>query len=729
MKIIQLIQKPQLRGAEIFACQLSNHLESRGHEVLMVSIFKGDSELPYSNCIHLARPLSKRLFDIYGWKTFSDIVREFNPDIIQANAADTLKFVTSAKLIFKFQGKLIFRNANKMGDFITNALKHKLNSFYIKQLDYVISVSKECEKDFVRTFNFDSSSIETITIGVEEKVLNGIPEDLKEIFAEGPVLTHIGGFVPEKNHAGLLRIFEEIVKHISNVQLLLIGKGGLQADISHYVKSKGLEKNVHFLNYRTDVLDILKHSNLFVLPSLIEGLPAVILEAMYCGSPVVAYNVGGIGEVVKDNQTGILIEKNDEKCFIRKSIELLQNVAQQEELKNRAKSFVDSNFTNSKIATEFENCYQKIKIEKNQRSNSSLRILQIIQKKQYRGAEIFCCQLSNELLEQGHEVEMYSIFDGNAELPFKKEIKVIEGRKDYRYLDSQGWRHIHEIIKDFKPDLVQANAADTLKYTVFSKKIFGWVQPIVYRNASVSSFYIDNFFSKQINNAFLQNISLIISVSKFSKRDLNRLFPFTVTNSEVIPIGVVTDDYKNLESPYSENGKNILHVGSFTKEKNHSKLLKIFKICLERNNNLKLHLLGDGPLRNEIINEINQLQINDKVVLYGEVKFPQNYIKYADVLVLPSLIEGLPGIVLEAMFCKTPVIASDVGGISEILNEETGFIIKDNETSSFVEVLLEILEKFPTSKVTCAHKMVLENYSIKDISKKFIDKYQRLLSK
>ena len=98
-----------------------------------------------------------------------------------------------------------------------------------------------------------------------------------------------------------------------------------------------------------------------------------------------------------------------------------------------------------------------------------MRILQIIQQKQYRGAEIFACQISSHLINLGHKVEIVSIYDGNALLPFKNKIPTLSSQDSNRYLDLQGWKKLADIIEGFKPDIIQANAADTLKYAVFSK--------------------------------------------------------------------------------------------------------------------------------------------------------------------------------------------------------------------------------------------------------------------
>ena len=361
MKIIQLIQQPQLRGAEIFACQLSNNLEQQGHEVLVVTIFKGDSQLPFKGKIlGLDRPVNKRFIDFKGWSMFHRIINEFKPDIVQANASDTLKFAVSSKILNSWKQPIIYRNANKMGDFITSKLKWRLNKFYVSQVAYVISVSKECEKDFIKTFLYPKKKIRTVEIGVEEQILEGKPEDLMEVFQRGPVITHIGGFVPEKNHEGLINIFDRCLNNFPKTQLLLIGKGNLEMKIKSKVKELDIERNVHFLGYRNDVLNILHHSKAFVLPSLIEGLPAVILEAMYGETPVVAYNVGGIGEVVVQGETGWLVEKNEEAKFQVYLEEILKGNENIPEIINSAKNMISDKFLNKQMAERFAKCYSEV---------------------------------------------------------------------------------------------------------------------------------------------------------------------------------------------------------------------------------------------------------------------------------------------------------------------------------------------------------------------------------
>ena len=361
MKIFQLIQKPQLRGAEIFASQLSNHLVELGDECKLITLFEGDARLPFrGEIVELNRPLNKRLWDLSGWSQLADLIKHEKPDILQANAGDTLKFAVLSKLVFGWKTPIVFRNANKMSDFMDTKPKYWLNKFFLNHVAHIISVSESCSEDLIQFFSFPKQKVDTVEIGIELNAIGSLPSDIESIFGKGPVLINVGSFVPEKNQRGLLRIFAQMSEQIKHVQLIIIGKGKLEGELKSLTIQLGVEKQVHFLGYRTDVLEIIKQCSAFVLPSHIEGLPGVILEAMYERCPVVAYDVGGVGEVVKNELTGILLRMDDEESFAKAILNILLNTDHNEMMKDAAYQLVTKEFDNREIAKRFREVYDSV---------------------------------------------------------------------------------------------------------------------------------------------------------------------------------------------------------------------------------------------------------------------------------------------------------------------------------------------------------------------------------
>lgn len=124
------------------------------------------------------------------------------------------------------------------------------------------------------------------------------------------VLTHIGRFAPPKNHALLIEAFAR-VRSDGPLYLLLVGGGDLESAVREQVAGLGLGARVRFLGVRSDVADILRASDVFVLSSRVEGNPMSVMEAMAAGLPVVSTAVGGVPELVRDGETGLLVPSED----------------------------------------------------------------------------------------------------------------------------------------------------------------------------------------------------------------------------------------------------------------------------------------------------------------------------------------------------------------------------------------------------------------------------------
>ena len=246
---------------------------------------------------------------------------------------------------------------------------------------------------------------------------------------------------------------------------------------------------------------------------------------------------------------------------------------------------------------------------------------------------MFASQLASHINNSGHSAVIVSIFPGSAELPFKGNIISLDGNQKQRLFDFRAWKRLAEIIRREKPDVIQANAGDTLKYAVFSKILHRWRQPIVFRNASTISLYIKTWPQRTWNGFLFLFAQRIISVSQTSARDFSKLFPRYKDKVVTIPIGIEHDENAptangTLTERVNMNGHGprILHVGGFTFEKNHAGLIEIFSLLLEKEPAASLYLVGDGPLKQKTEELIREKGLQPSVKLCGFQKNALSYI-------------------------------------------------------------------------------------------------------
>jgi glycosyltransferase involved in cell wall biosynthesis len=346
----------------MFASQLATHINENGHKAILVFVFPGNAPLPFTGeTKHLNGSPKKRLWDIKAWRILARIIKEEKPDIIQANAGDTLKYAVFSKLFFKWKQPIVFRNASTISLYIKTAPAKMLNGFFFRYASKIVSVSNTSATDFAKLFPQFKERIVTVPIGIEETDFNNSGEGNPLQGAPKPVLVHVGGFTYEKNHVRLIEIFEKIHQQQPGASLHFVGSGPLKQQIEELVKQKGLEQQVRFYGFRNDAMRFIKNADVLLLPSIIEGLPGVILEAFYCKTPVVAYNVGGIGEVVINNKTGRLIQKDDEDAFVDNVLEALNNTPGNQQLVQNAWQLVMGEYLNVHIAGKFIEVYESIK--------------------------------------------------------------------------------------------------------------------------------------------------------------------------------------------------------------------------------------------------------------------------------------------------------------------------------------------------------------------------------
>lgn len=190
---------------------------------------------------------------------------------------------------------------------------HTVTKFAIERSDAVTTVSSYLKDETIRAFGCEHCSLEVIPNFVD--VTTYRPDEQcahREVFAPPgtKVLLHMSNFRPLKRVPDVVRIFARVRKEIPAV-LVLVGDGPERGATEIVVTELGLEEHVRFLGNLSVVVDVLQAADLFLLPSTTESFGLGALEAMACGVPVVASNVGGLPEVVVDGTTGFLLPPDD----------------------------------------------------------------------------------------------------------------------------------------------------------------------------------------------------------------------------------------------------------------------------------------------------------------------------------------------------------------------------------------------------------------------------------
>ena len=186
---------------------------------------------------------------------------------------------------------------------------------------------------------------------------------------------------------------------------------------------------------------------------------------------------------------------------------------------------------------------------------------------------------------------------------------------------------------------------------------------------------------------------------------------------KILPFGARFVDGNLFKIKKGINERKILigYVGRFVEEKGIREFIDAIPVVLEKRGNVEFLVCGEGPLFREIKDKIKNNKLSDNVKLVGWVPHEElpEYLNILKLFVLPSHTEGMPNIVLEAMSCGTPVLATPVGGIKDIIrNEKTGFILENNSPEAIAENIIKVLGHSNLDEIAeNAHALIQQEYT------------------
>lgn len=171
---------------------------------------------------------------------------------------------------------------------------------------------------------------------------------LETSFSKRNPVGYVGRFSEEKGVINLIEAIKIISEQYKDNKYLLIGDGGLKKEIKRNIENGNLESCVTITGWvpHDELSTYLNKLKLLVIPSYTEGLPNIMLEAMACGTPVLATSVGAIPDVIKDGETGFLLEDNSPECIAETALKILHMPDDKlEKVSDNARALVEEKFT------------------------------------------------------------------------------------------------------------------------------------------------------------------------------------------------------------------------------------------------------------------------------------------------------------------------------------------------------------------------------------------------
>ena len=363
---------PTYGGSGAVATELGIALAARGHEVHFVT-YKQPFRLPtflprvFFHEVDVGRyPLFEfPPYDLALAVRMHEVVREHELDLLHCHYA--IPHATSAwitKQMLKEEKRDIKVVTTLHGTDITivgqDPSFHSITKFSIEKSDALTAVSNYLQKETLNAFGCTACRIDVIPNFIDPKVYDRDRYDGAQMRAQfdgnRKVLMHISNFRPVKRVPDIIATFAEVNRKVESV-LIMVGDGPDRHNAEHQARQLGVDKSVHFLGKIESVAPLLAAADLFLLPSNAESFGLSALEALASGTPVIGTNVGGLPEVVRDGETGVLCGVGDVAGMSNAAIELLRDARKWEAMSRAAAADARERFAMDDVVERYEAMY------------------------------------------------------------------------------------------------------------------------------------------------------------------------------------------------------------------------------------------------------------------------------------------------------------------------------------------------------------------------------------
>ena len=725
---------PDIGGPASYVPAIAASLVQRGHKVTVITLsdatIHSDSAYPFT----VIRILRSMLRPVRVLGTVASIIRQGKQaDLLFVNGlaleAVAANLLLRKPLVQKIVGDLAWERACSKGIIkddieafqrkrygLKIELLKKLRSFWVNKSDSIITPSGYLKK-IVNCWGVPEEKITVIYNAVDAAHLTTDTTQVSHLFpTQDPAkktIVSAGRLVPWKGFASLISVMEQLPE----AHLHIIGEGPERLCLEALIREKNLQGRVQLLGNlsRRELFAALEHADLFVLNSTYEGLPHIVLEALKAQVPVIATNSGGTGELIQHGQNGLLIPAAEEQALCD-AIKLLLEDAERCAMlvKNGTESL--EKFTWTTLVDQTEKLLEKVNNERKQHIPvlflSSARYAnppdQTLQKK-WRGLAPF---FQSTVIAFGeHRVPTKLLFEESrcilipSALPrFMRYLLhfiyswcyALSGAltKEYQAIIAQSpYEAVAPALALLPWKLLRSSAKPKLIVEIHSDWGTG---AMLYHHSSPLA-WLEKPLRKIVGTLSLSQADAYRAVSEYCRSLVSHhqkpayIFPafIDLESFSAAATECVQEAANKIESPY------FMYAGMLIYLKGIQYLIRAMQEVLQKHPQVKLVIAGQGAEEQNLRSLAQELGITEQVMFVGhlEQSILAAYMKNSLALVLPSLTEGLPRVVIEAQLLGKPVIASRVGGIPEIVADgETGVVVEPKDCQALARAMVQILE-------------------------------------
>lgn len=364
---------PTYGGSGVVATELGKALALQGHQVHFISYAMPHRLSSFVENIyyHEVEMSNYPLFEhqLYGLSLTSKML-----EVIEYEELDLLHVhYAIPHAISGYLAKQILKKSNKDIKLVTTLHGTDITlaglepsflplvKFSIEESDGVTAVSRFLKEKTITNYHIDKE-IEVIHNFIDTKTYKPITNEVfrKHIAPEGEkVLVHVSNFRKVKRVSDTILILEQVKKELP-CKLLLVGDGPDRSDCERLARELNLHEDVKFLGKQDNLPEILSASDLFLMPSQSESFGLSALEAMSCGVPVVSSSVGGLPELILQNETGFIAEFGDVDRMAKYTLDLLKNDRKRKIFSKNSRNRAIKNFETNLLIPKYIEYYEKI---------------------------------------------------------------------------------------------------------------------------------------------------------------------------------------------------------------------------------------------------------------------------------------------------------------------------------------------------------------------------------